>query len=289
MSEVGPTFRRMPTPDGLSERPRHSLSPSRAVDFQACPLLYRFRAIDRLPEPPSLAALRGTLVHAVLEQVYDLPRERRTLEEAVRLIAPRWERMVAEDPSAAEAVAGEAADVAQFLAGAGDLVEAYFSLEDPGSLQPAARELPVEAALESGLVLRGFVDRLDRSADGALRVVDYKTGRPPAVGYEARPMFQMRFYALVLWRMRGQVPALLQLMYLSTGVVLHYAPDEADLLATQRKVEALWLAIRRAEQTADFRPNPSALCRWCAHQSLCPAFGGTPPPMPVTSLDDPAS
>ena len=36
-----------------------------------CPLLYRFRVIDRLPEPPSPAAARGTLVHAVLERLFD--------------------------------------------------------------------------------------------------------------------------------------------------------------------------------------------------------------------------
>ncbi|MFZ1669602.1 MAG: PD-(D/E)XK nuclease family protein, partial [Candidatus Nanopelagicales bacterium] len=44
-----------------------ALSPSRASDFLTCPLLFRFRAIDRIPERPSSAAVRGTLVHAVLE------------------------------------------------------------------------------------------------------------------------------------------------------------------------------------------------------------------------------
>src|SRR5579859_2725609 len=48
-----------------------SLSPSRAGDFLTCPLLYRFRVIDRLPEPPSQAATRGTLVHSVLERLFD--------------------------------------------------------------------------------------------------------------------------------------------------------------------------------------------------------------------------
>src|SRR6266487_6995259 len=54
-------------------RPARSLSPSRAADFLTCPLLYRFRVIDRLPEPPSAAAARGTLVHAVLERLFDVP------------------------------------------------------------------------------------------------------------------------------------------------------------------------------------------------------------------------
>ena len=116
---------------------------------------------------------------------------------------------------------------------------------------------------------------------GQLRVVDYKTGKPPAVGFEAKAMFQMRFYALALWRMRGEVPSLLQLMYLATGAVLRYEPDEHDLLAMERKVQALWQAIDRAMTTGDWRATPSALCQWCAHQALCPAWGGTPPPLPA--------
>ena len=43
-----------------------------------CPLLYRFRAIDRLPEPPTVATARGTLVHAALERLFDLPTAART-------------------------------------------------------------------------------------------------------------------------------------------------------------------------------------------------------------------
>ena len=93
-------------------------------------------------------------------------------------------------------------------------------------------------------------------------------------------MFQMRFYALVLWRLRGVVPRLLQLMYLGSGEVLHYEPDEADLRATEVKVQALWRAIERATETGDWRPSPSRLCDWCEFRHLCPAWGGTPPPLP---------
>jgi putative RecB family exonuclease len=279
----------MPDTSTLPARPTHSLSPSRAQDFVACPLLYRFRVLDRLPEPPSPAAVRGTLVHAVLEALYDLPAAERTLEAAIGLLAPQWAHLVEERPElvamleslAPEAQPGASADEGAWLRGAGDLLEAYFGLEDPSRLEPAARELRVEAQLPSGLVLRGFVDRLDVAPTGQVRVVDYKTGRPPGVGFEARAMFQMRLYALVLWRMRGEVPAVLQLMYLATGVVLRYEPDEDDLRAMERKLEALWAAISRAMQTGDWRPSRSALCQWCAHQALCPAWGGTPPPLPA--------
>ena len=69
---------------------RPSLSPSRAADFKSCPLLYRFRTIDRLPERKTKAAVRGTLVHAVLEKLYDLPAAERTVEAARTLVEPAW-------------------------------------------------------------------------------------------------------------------------------------------------------------------------------------------------------
>ena len=73
---------------------------------------------------------------------------------------------------------------------------------------------------------------------------------------------------------------MLQLIYLGNGEMLRYVPDEADLLATERKVEAIWKAIVRAHETGDWRPSRSRLCDWCSFHDLCPEFGGTPPPLP---------
>ena len=260
-----------------------SLSPSRAADFLTCPLLYRFRVIDRLPEAPSPAMARGTLVHAVLERLFDEPAASRSQEAAARLIEPEWDRLVSAEPELAGLFPDEAEREA-WLGQARGMIDRYFTLEDPTRLEPAHRELRVQAVLGSGLRLRGYIDRLDVAAGGEVRIVDYKTGTAPRADFEARAMFQMRFYALVLWRTSGTVPRLLQLIYLGNGEIMRYAPDEADLLATERKIEALWRAIERARAAGDWRPRPSKLCDWCAHQAICPAFGGTPPPLP--SADD---
>ena len=257
-----------------------SLSPSRAADFLTCPLLYRFRVLDRLPEKPSPAATRGTVVHAVLERLFDLPAGERTPARAQDLLAPEWQRLLDAEPELAGLFSDDTGRD-EWLASARVLLDAYFALEDPNRFDPAERELFVECDLESGLRLRGYVDRLDVAGTGEVRVVDYKTGRAPREGYEAKALFQMRFYALVLWRLRGTVPRLLQLLYLGSGEVLRYEPDEEDLRATERKLQALWAAISRATEAGDWRPSPSKLCDWCDHQALCPAFGGTPPPLPV--------
>ncbi|MDX6287222.1 MAG: putative RecB family exonuclease [Frankiales bacterium] len=264
------------------QRPR-ALSPSRAADFMHCPLLYRFRTIDKLPQPPDSAATRGTVVHAVLERLFDLEPEERTLPAAAALLRPEWERLLEEEPELASLFADDTdgAAVGTWLTSAESLLATYFDLEDPTRLRPAERELIVECELPSGLRLRGIVDRLDvASGTGAMRVVDYKTGRSPAEAFEARALFQMKFYALVLWRTRGVIPRILQLIYLGNREVLRYAPDEADLRATERKLEALWTAITQAERSGDFRPSPGRLCEWCAFHELCPAKGGVTPPYP---------
>jgi putative RecB family exonuclease len=281
-----------------AERPRlPSLSPSRAADFKTCPLLFRFRTIDRLPEQPSADQVRGTLVHAVLERLFDLPAAERTPERAAELVAPQWQRLLEEqedlaglfapapgDGAAAEdgAAAGSPALTPdEFLASATDLLAGYFTMEDPRRLEPAQRETLIEAVVDDRLLIRGYVDRLDISPAGDLRVVDYKTGGAPREAFEARALFQLKFYALVLWRIHGVVPRVLRLLYLRDAEVCDYSPDLDELLRFERNLLALWQAIERATQTGDFRPKPSRLCGWCSHQAHCPAFGGNPPPYPV--------
>jgi len=638
-----------------------ALSPSRAADFMTCPLLYRYRTIDKLPEPPSPDAVRGTVVHKVLEDLFDLPAGERTPDQAREMIVPAWEALLEASPEVAEMFGGEGPDVASWLVSCREVLDRYFELEDPRRLEPAERELYVETLLDSKLLLRGFVDRVDVAPDGRIRVVDYKglavdtplptptgwttmgevevgdllvdsdgrptrvtqksgthhrpcyrvsfrdgssvvadnvhlwtvveshrqtqtkqtidtetlaglhrtnaesgrprsiwiesaaplelddvdlpvdpwllgawlgdghtrrgslavgradiddmltiikerwprsvrvteeevafivhlsklddrctfghtefdaptpghpsrrcaheaqhadmtdwnvsfnaelgragvrgkkhipaaylrsgsrqridllrglmdtdgwwnktrrragftttddqladdvvellrtlgihpqhftkdyvnavrpgrtwhvieftpigfnpfslprkalpagqdvtelqgalarrriitavervesvptqcvavdspdslylcgdgfvpthnTGQSPGPLFEAKALFQMKFYALVIWRTRGVVPAMLQLVYLGNGEMLRYVPDERDLLATERKVEALWAAIRKAQLTGDWRPNKSRLCDWCAHQSICPEFGGEIPPLPIFQI-----
>ncbi|MET7833422.1 putative RecB family exonuclease [Micromonospora sediminicola] len=261
---------------------RASLSPSRAADFKTCPLLYRFRSIDRLPERPTVEQARGTLVHAVLERLFDLPAPARTPESAGDLVAPQWDRLVTEEPELATLFAdGDAAAAQEFLRSAAALLEGYFAVEDPQRLEPAEREALISAVVDDELLIRGYLDRLDVAPDGALRVVDYKTGGAPREAFEARALFQLKFYALVLWRTRGVVPRVLRLLYLKDAEVCDYAPDAEELVRFERTVVALWRAIEQATARQDFRPRPSRLCDWCSHQALCPSFGGTPPPFPV--------
>ncbi len=265
-----------------------ALSPSRVGDFLNCPLLYRFRSIDRLPEPPSAAAVRGTVVHRVLEQLFDLPAPDRTPERADAMLAPAWAELQEAEPAVASMFPVDGPEIAAWLTSCSDVLARYFRLEDPRWLEPAERELYVETLTDAKLLLRGVIDRVDVARDGAIRVVDYKTSASPNEMFEGKALFQLKFYALVLWRMRGVVPKMLQLVYLGNSEVLTYEPDEQDLLATERKVLAVWDAIRAATERRQFEARKGAGCRWCAHQAICPAWGGEPPPYPVPDPPQPA-
>ncbi len=261
-----------PAPDSYPA----SLSPSRASDFTTCPLLYRFRSIDQIPEPPAPAAVRGTLVHRALETLFDLPAEDRHPQNAVDLTRAAFAELATADPASADAVRGPDGaepDLAPY-------VHAYFALEDPRRLEPHAREVPIEVELAPGFAIRGYIDRVDRTDDGRVRIVDYKTGKAPSPRFSDKAMFQMRFYGLAWWKRHGTVPTRLQLLYLGDGRVLRHEPDENELKATEVRVLALRDSISAAAESGAFEPTPSRLCDWCSYQALCPAKGGTLPILP---------
>lgn len=262
-----------------------ALSPSRAGDFQQCPLLFRYRTVDRLPEAPSAAATLGTLVHTVLERLYDLPAPERTVDAAHARLEPGWRAMLEKEPRLAELHADAAAEQA-WLAEGRQRLATYFDLEDPRRLEPAGREEFVEVQLEDGPLLRGIIDRIDIAPDGSIRIVDYKTGKTPDPRYgERKERFQMRFYALVIERLRARRPALLQLLFLRDGGRLEIRPTGDDIARVEHEIRELWSQITAAAQAGRFRPQRSKLCGWCSFQEQCPEFGGAEVPLDPDAVE----
>lgn len=254
--------------------PPTSLSPSRVSAFTACPLAFRFASIDKLPEPPSIHTTRGTVVHRALEIFFGVPgehRDRDRLETA--LMAALEEYRV--HPDLVD-LGLDAEQSAQFELDCRALVENYLVMEDPRHINEIGLELRLETTLDSGLTLRGIIDRLELDADGGLVVTDYKTGRAPGPNYERTSLAGMQFYALLCREVFDRTPSTIRLMYLKSRETITATPTERSLQFLLTRTTAVWRAVERACTTGEFKPNPGPLCRSCAFQRWCPEFGGDP-------------
>ncbi len=260
---------------GVEQRwnPPYSLSPSSMGAFTTCPLAFRFSYVQRLPEPPSPAASRGTLVHRALERLHDRPAAERTVEAALADLAIAASELESHPEFAGLELTPEQWD--NFVAEAETHVRRYFDLEDPTTVQAVGLELKLEADLGSVRV-RGIIDRLDLTADGELVVTDYKTGSAPSERWEQKSLAGVHLYAVLCEQNFGVRPARVQLLYLSKPEAIVALPTDSTVRGVAMKSAALMQAIRKACDKNDFRPRTSNLCDYCSFQEFCPSFGGDP-------------
>jgi putative RecB family exonuclease len=250
-----------------------SLSPSKVASFKDCAMMFRFSAIDRVPEPPSPWAAKGTLVHRALELLMLEAPGDRTIESALRCLGQAVPEIL-DGPEYADLPLTDD-ERETFLVDADLLVRKYFQLEDPTSIRPIGLELRMEATLGS-LRLRGIIDRLELGPNGELIVTDYKTGKVPGVNYEQGKLGGVQFYAYLCEQMLGRRPDKVQLLYLSEPLAIVHEPTDQSIRGLTMRAKAIWTAVERACEREDFRPKPSRLCNVCSFKQWCPAFGGDP-------------
>lgn len=271
------------TPEGgTADRPGlpKSLSPSRMSDWKKCPKAFHFKSILRVPTKPTEAQIKGTLVHAVLEHLFDRPRPERTVEVAHSLVPGCWDELRAE-AQYAELIAS--LDEAAFLAEVERLVANYFAMENPQNFDPDGREMWVRGTVEE-MPLIGVIDRLDSHVlpDGTQKVFisDYKTGKLPRERYRDDAFFAMRVYALMRHQ-AGERSDRLRLVYLKEGsreAVLRFEVDEKVLQRTEREVAKIVNEIRAAHAVDEWPTKTGPLCGWCDYKELCPEFAHSAPP-----------
>jgi putative RecB family exonuclease len=268
----------------MPEKEMLQLSPSRISDYQQCPALYKYRAIDKMVERPGLDALRGSLVHLILEKIFKNAPSDRDFTKAVLLTNECWQELVLIEPELICALdekipfpLTETVEISQarldvLFEEVKTLIANYYALEDPSKIQPKSTEELIEFDLSDDLRIKGYVDRIDVSPQGWLRINDYKTGKSPKENFSSKAMFQLKFYALVIFKSTKQIPKLLRLIYLKDSQILTYEPTEQELDLTLKKVEAVASQIQRSKETNEWPTNITKLCDYCYFKSICPAF-----------------
>jgi putative RecB family exonuclease len=246
-----------------------TLSPSRASDFKVCPQLFKFRSIDRLPEPTTVYQARGTTAHLALERLYDLPASERTPEALSTLFREAWTEMRGSEEFAHLFESPE--EERRWGIDSLTLLLNYFVLEDPTEVVPLERELDMLEDLE-GITIRGILDRIDELPDGSLVITDYKSGKAPPERYALPAFFALKIYALLIKKQLGRTPVEVRLLYLNGPTMYRLPVDDRQLEAMDRQLRALWTAIDQAIGRGHFPARPGPLCDWCSFKDVCPAW-----------------
>lgn len=246
-----------------------TLSPSRASDFKICPQLFKFRSIDRLPEPTTVYQARGTTAHLALERLYDLPASERTPDALSTLFREAWTEMRGSEEFAHLFDSPE--EERRWGIESLTLLLNYFAVEDPTEVVPLERELDMLEDL-GGIAIRGILDRIDELPDGSLVITDYKSGKAPPERYALPAFFALKIYALLIKKLMGRTPVELRLLYLNGPTMYRLPIEDRQLEAMDRQLRALWTAIDQAIELDRFPTRPGRLCDWCSFKDACPAW-----------------
>ena len=251
----------------LSPTPRNQYSFSRLKAFYQCPLRYQFRYLaGRRESFRSIETYLGSTLHAVLEWLYE-QRDRAASPElpaALEELARRWSEGWTADVAVVRL--GDTVDDA-FRDGREMLALFYRSTFARDRSETIALEQRFAVPLEHDIHFTGVADRVGRTANGRLFVVDYKTSRSAGTPAEFSEGLQAQLYAGCAIRQHQDAEALAGYHYLrlaSTSWHVVTRPQSDDHL---RRFSEL---ARSARDAARFPARPGVLCAWCGFNAICP-------------------
>lgn len=230
-----------------------ALSAGDIETYLTCPLKYKFARVMRVPQEPTTAQRFGIVVHQVLERWH---RDGGDGEAAMLgLLEHAWRRSGLGDGERERQLKGKARDA---------LVR-YLAREDSRDAEAIWLERPFAFRIGPH-ILRGRVDRVDRHADGAFELIDYKTSFPKTAD-ELRGDIQLTLYALGAedaWR--------LEAVKRSYWYVLDDDRVEVPGEVDRGEIEATVTEVAEGILGQGFEPSPShAACSNCDWRLACPA------------------
>lgn len=183
-------------------------SHSQLKTFEECALRFRYKYIDKIPEPaaaPSPAMERGTIVHDTLELFYKriqnsgvvMKKEELHTHIETKMIAFRDRyNAVSGLPLSAEIYRDEL-DISK------SMIDRYYDTYYPfNQTKINGLEQHINFDLPNGSKFRGIVDRLDFQGDQAV-IVDYKTDKSIAPYGTFTETYQQQLTSYAVWVMNN--------------------------------------------------------------------------------------
>jgi len=245
------------------------LSPSSMSTFRQCPLKFKYNKIDKIPDPSGKEALMGNFVHDVLEELYGLPPEDRSQEQAQSLARSIWDGQ--NWGQRVHPLVPDEEEYRMFRWKAWWCIENLWKIENPEHVEPDGLEYELNGEV-SGVKLKGFIDRFTMDESGGVVISDYKTGKVPREQYVDDRFLQLRIYGTLVDTLDIGRTASLELLYLKDGVKFEVPFSEEVLINTSAYVRDVKDDIDKACATGDFPAQKSVLCGWCSYKGICPLW-----------------
>jgi DNA helicase-2/ATP-dependent DNA helicase PcrA len=233
-----------------------NLSAYAVESYATCPLKFKLEKDWRIPGEAAAAMQFGSAIHTVLRQYYDpAPHARElTVEDAVESFQREFAKAVIEDPL----------QRALYERLGAHQLRTVLASQPRGSIDVVAAELSFSFTL-GGRKITGRIDRMDRIADNAVRVIDYKTGAPKTPRY-AEDSLQLSIYAMGA-RSMGFVPQELEFLNLQNNEHQVTTRTAVHLEKARQRIEDAATGIAAGR----FPAKPGQHCQWCDYRRLCPA------------------
>ena len=159
-------------------------------------------------KPATYATAKGRFIHYVLEHLFNLPAQERTLDAARGFVAPAKEEILTDDVR--RQIDLDDTMLERLLQETEAIITRYFEMEDPSKVASEGVELRIGVDV-AGAPLFGILDRLDRDDDGTLTIVDYKTGGLPNRNYDTQTFANTELYAALCEAELGERPTSIRL------------------------------------------------------------------------------
>jgi putative RecB family exonuclease len=245
--------------------------------YQQCGLKYFFSYIDGWREPPTSALAGGSITHEIVEYLYRLAPEERTLEKAMELLREHGPRML----KTTEYKPFESDN--KMKHSVKEAIENLFKVESPPEVVVQPEHLEMELNVEiNGVNFFGKVDRF--TVDGVNRVTDYKTGKSPGKFVDDK-LAQPYLYALGFKTQYDIDVDEVELIFLNAQEVVRRPADSGLVISQGEKLAVMRAGSESDIQNSSWEARVSRLCDYCSFKIVCPAITAEAPVPGSTECD----
>ncbi|MCX7905276.1 MAG: PD-(D/E)XK nuclease family protein [Elusimicrobiales bacterium] len=238
--------------------------------YNECPLKYKFKYIDKVPEKPKKFFFIGRVIHSALEFFFSyVPPP--TLEDIIQFAINEWKKNSwYEKGYASEEY--EKIDLQKILT----ILKNFYSKHSENKKLPFLLEYSTYVTI-NGYKFMIIADKIEYLGNGKIVIIDYKTGKEGE-----RSPHQLYFYQKIcesdpniIKKIEEKYSEKVSSVEVES-MIYYYVENLKEIKyprAKDSEIEKFWneaILVIENILSNNFTPNPSEkACRWCDYKNIC--------------------